>query len=1826
MANVENRPYAGNWRLNQTQVVKVTPDALVYINGDLTILGCPSCNGRINVQDFITAITVDAGTEPTSHSASLTLSLPKVQGQQLFVDGQNTLRPGLEVHIFMRGYFAVSGQFQHLAYPDNPNDEDRFDLTNYASFPYYPVFHGIVTQTSYEYSDGFYTGSVSCASMLHFWQYQNITSNQAFLGARPNNTPGKSSLFGHNFNNMHPYGIIYTLYRDTAGAAGAIEFALDEESNLAAVEGGTQLFDQVAMYWEQRFKTRVFSLRMYGVNGQLFNSVQQAYLTSASNRDVQGLLSNNLYSDPETSRSESDPFSSRYSVAKALGLANGGLDLTYAPFVNSEGDAVNVSILDMYAFNQQLPEIGTLPLFETTYQTKMEVAQQVQAVTGYELYQDVDGDLVFKPPFYNLDTSTNRFYRLEDIDIISISFAEKEPEATYITVRGSWFKGLQGVVPNTGVTGKRAVYIDYKLVAQFGWRPASEEVAFTTDPRILFYFGIARMDRLNVDVNSASVTIPWRPELRPGYPVYIPFVDSYYYLTAFSLSFAFGGQCTMSLTLTCRRSKFNPPALQGVVPDNKSAVDLVRLDRPDLPRRRLEVYDRSGSPKNVGFPNVVLALDPSKANPQFFPVGAGLDYLNTEEDVRALYQFIREDIAAQTPQIFEVAQQDTDVEGRVRSSVPTVEGTYILRLDSGEKLTFNLNTLIEGFNSLQSIRDQIRVTEEKIRSQQNIVAALVQSENVFASGSKQANLGGPGGTGSRPQAEQQLVTLNRQLQEERQRLQQAVGDEGSSNQNALVAVVTALQKFRGSPARRKIDGLPGSDVKATYFDTLLNLKSQYVVNDLPGRYRYYSSAHPEPQYQGQPIILFDDGEVQRASRPITGRTRISADNAPEITIPTDGIPGNTPAQRLQAKLDLLGIQWIGVNSLSADTLIARGQIPADSTKGSKPLLTNRGRQFLTEEVSNNIANVAEAANRIRQRLLNNSEFVALGFSLGGGLALRVPGESNESEAMHATGKAFDFGLRPSFPDVVKEGASRVADYNRAFDIMAGECLRAFGAGEVNFVQTYRFNDKSFVHIDQRTQADVEAGTVSANQGFAVRGFTDPTLQNGQIVGNEFIGENTPLNEKIALGRQERLKYAQAAGVDLNEFFENDNGSIGRKRNFRNKITGRSFPLQENPSSNTPPTAAPDPSPQVLPQPQGLRPSSSIRFREVNIDPPRRVVQFKKTPATPVGRRAATAELDLGPCTRGFNIAQGPGNPPQILTSDQIQTLSFVQFNSAKFTNIVGTSNTTGDTVLNNQSLFTQIAETFATAAQDVEDPEQTPEQAFGELYNTIKRDIEAVEVPNFQNGIRVDPPNKITVPSFAEAVDSVPIPENSPLQRQFSGTSIPVATTSFRLLSIVPRFSSNSPKNVDSQEIGGTVERVSNAYSQALTAVINQAFQAARNSALEPKEGKSNRLSEVELAFRQITNAATGSEQSALTLAVNTVQEKVGLSSKASKNKFVPIFPVSDEKGYEHYGVYRYGRGLTVDPGGTFEFLHSDGDPFQNIDAQSAEEFLRSLTLVKSQSRMGDSAETLRTAVREADVSAASTALRGISQEVGSAVLGALAETNPASTAPLPPDQRARQAAQSAATGDLDRIAAQLRSTSQGQEALRQLLETNGDDPNLITLDNFDITQTQFARNFSNFAANYATSPVFKTTVANAAYRLADITSHILDRTGSICSCRGAQADVQLAAYGQAEFLTVEGIDSHRDPATALLSETILLRENDYFTYMAQVRGSFQSASPSATDFTAIFGANFTKAFQTANPDLAGGFAPGILTTGSFTGASVSSPPVPRLDPEDTNG
>lgn len=652
--SIENRPYIGSWKPNVRKTRIWSPDALVYINGDTQIPGCRTCNHKIDLMQFITSISVSAGTDSSGLSGSFNFSIPKHHGDSIFLDGNFVLVTGLEVNIYFKGFFAQKNLLQNTNTQIQMEDSSVYELKDLEFAPFYPVFHGVISEVSYAYSSGFYSGSVTCRSILSFWDTQFLNNNAAVFASQATENRGSFAIAGHPFKNNTPYQIIYKLYRDTAGQAHGVATALSNQTNaLAKTPGGEDYYSLTVRYWEKRFAQGMYGLRMYGVNGRLFSALEQNFFATKTFGEIGKLLKSSIAKSAKPDEVAKGNKAVDNDTLRKLGListgANGKVNRSLASDFylipqQSENKQEGVNILQLQHYIEDISAYGNVNLWQSDYESKMEIANSVAEKAGFEFYQDVDGDLVFKPPLYNMDTSESRVYRIQPEDIISIDFSNSEPEYTYIICKGGPFQNTKGFMDDEDM-GFRSTYIDYKLVAQYGWKPFEFDTTYYTDAKSAYYAAAFRLDELNKGMHGCSLSIPMRPELKPGYPIYIEHIDCFYYVTAVSHSFSFGGECTTSLTLTARRKKFIPPGDPQERFD-KNPAKAINFEDTYLPQKYLKTrqtafniggadlketsisndvvgtganpqQDEQAPLRTVGFPNVVMGLDPKRLDPSF---------------------------------------------------------------------------------------------------------------------------------------------------------------------------------------------------------------------------------------------------------------------------------------------------------------------------------------------------------------------------------------------------------------------------------------------------------------------------------------------------------------------------------------------------------------------------------------------------------------------------------------------------------------------------------------------------------------------------------------------------------------------------------------------------------------------------------------------------------------------------------------------------------------------------------------------------------------------------------------------------------------------------------------------------------------------------------------------------------------------------------------------------------------------------------------------------------------------------------------------------------
>jgi hypothetical protein len=496
-------PYQGTYQHGIRPTVVTAPDAIVYLNGETDIIGCPQCKRRFAWNKYITSIQVDLNVQSAPGSASFTLSIPRHTVDEFFFDGNPLVTPMMEVEIYAKGHFVVEGVPQ-----------------------YYPIFWGLVTEVSHSFSGAEHTVSVNCSDILKWWELCKMNINPAFtqsVGQMGRN------LFGNVYSGENPYDIIWSLAQQSFGdvivGSGSLLSLYKENSQRATFKAALA---DLMVYWEERFSHIRSNLLLYGTQG---NAVRGDELQAIYGPGGSALTKN--------------------AISQAVRKANGG----------SAGSQMVYDPTDsqVTAFRTQFMNAGQVNFWQSEFQTKLELANAAKDCIGYEFYMDVTGDIVFKPPFYNVDVLGNKPVSwIQDIDVISWDLSESEAEVvTQLQISGAYGGNIEygfgeEMTPATSVT-------DYHLLRKYGWRVETFNSEFMGSTLSMFYMGLDLLDRMNAQRFRATVTIPMRAELRLGFPVYLASQDQIWYVTGISHNLQFGGQATTTLSLTAKRTKFVAP-------------------------------------------------------------------------------------------------------------------------------------------------------------------------------------------------------------------------------------------------------------------------------------------------------------------------------------------------------------------------------------------------------------------------------------------------------------------------------------------------------------------------------------------------------------------------------------------------------------------------------------------------------------------------------------------------------------------------------------------------------------------------------------------------------------------------------------------------------------------------------------------------------------------------------------------------------------------------------------------------------------------------------------------------------------------------------------------------------------------------------------------------------------------------------------------------------------------------------------------------------------------------------------------------------------------
>ena len=500
-------PFQGTYQAGLRPTIVTAPDALVYINGELDLSGCPSCHRKFDLGQYITSVQVDLSVESAPGSATIALSIPRYCIDDFYFDGNPIICPMMEVEIFAKGYYTLEGVPQ-----------------------YYPIFWGLVTEVGSSYSSGEHTVSIHCADILKWWEICKMNINPAFTQSA--GQMGRS-LFQNVFFGTNPFDVIWSLAQQVCGdvmqGSGSLLAMVKENGQKQTF---TNAMGDIMRYWAARFARMRSNLLLYGTSGTAVrgDAIFERLKTGKGTMGVGGVSS----------------------IIRTASGGDSGTQMGYDP--TDPG---------VCALRRQFSQAGQVNFWQSEFQTKLELANMAKTAIGYEFYMDVTGDIVFKPPFYNMDILSNKPVSwIQDIDIIDFDLSESEAEVvTQIVLQGNFggntdYGMPEECTPFTTVT-------DYHLLRKYGWRQQTFNSEFLSDTMLMFYTGLDMLDRYNSKRHRATITIPCRPELRLGFPIYLAPFDQIWYIQGISHNIAFGGRATTALTLTAKRTKFISPKLIG---------------------------------------------------------------------------------------------------------------------------------------------------------------------------------------------------------------------------------------------------------------------------------------------------------------------------------------------------------------------------------------------------------------------------------------------------------------------------------------------------------------------------------------------------------------------------------------------------------------------------------------------------------------------------------------------------------------------------------------------------------------------------------------------------------------------------------------------------------------------------------------------------------------------------------------------------------------------------------------------------------------------------------------------------------------------------------------------------------------------------------------------------------------------------------------------------------------------------------------------------------------------------------------------------------------
>jgi hypothetical protein len=534
----------------EREIVKTAPDMVVYIEGmpfienpflkqsdrDITV---------VNFNDFVTSINTSYSIDSFIPTGTVMLSVPNGSKHLFMAPGGTTIFEVMSsIRIYAKGYF----------------------FSKQGNTVYRRVFNGLIkgldfneTQTSLEIT-------LSIAGICRLLEITQIELNKSLVSE----SSAKVSALRTNQYKMSIYSAIYDTFDRALDFSEFLRSSLIQDSIKAGAVGAA-IRQEYINKWALRLHDLRRDIRIFGSKEKAKDVVEP--ITDPPPADTQDAAKG------KSPRPPKQPETKQYQENKGV-----------------------IDLLKKYHFDMA---IGGINLMGNQLVPKIERVRQLVDMAGFEGYQDIDGLVIIKPPLYNLDStmmgdpSTGQA-DLEDenlyeeanpfiinmAEILTENYSEDENgvRRTSMTLAPNFANpnGLQ--IENQLQLSQIVRYVDINLLRQFGVReePPKYFGFLTKDMSANYGFAVCELNKANRNFRTYHLSIPLRPELRLGFPIYVPHKDMYAYIVGAGIAYNVGGQATMSLTCNYIRKRPLRPQWQTVKTNGVDTTVIVYASQPNL--------------------------------------------------------------------------------------------------------------------------------------------------------------------------------------------------------------------------------------------------------------------------------------------------------------------------------------------------------------------------------------------------------------------------------------------------------------------------------------------------------------------------------------------------------------------------------------------------------------------------------------------------------------------------------------------------------------------------------------------------------------------------------------------------------------------------------------------------------------------------------------------------------------------------------------------------------------------------------------------------------------------------------------------------------------------------------------------------------------------------------------------------------------------------------------------------------------------------------------------------------------------------------------------